>query len=73
MVNQYDKAQLLLDKMLLQADKDHLFWMGYQYELQEFWPRQKPTWTAAAIVLAAHHLYGKKPYDHFFKITNQYR
>lgn len=32
---------------------DGAFWTGYQYECQIIWPEEKPTWTAAAIVLAA--------------------
>lgn len=32
---------------------DGAFWMGYQFALNINWPEEKPTWTAAAIVLAA--------------------
>ena len=29
------------------------YWMGYQFVNEVLWPRQRPTWTAAAVLLAA--------------------
>jgi hypothetical protein len=40
-----------------QAD-DGGFWTGYQFEDEEIWPEEKPTWTAGAVLLAADALYG---------------
>lgn len=34
------------------------YWTGYQYELDLYWPRERPTWTAGAILLAADALTG---------------
>lgn len=48
-------------------DKDNLFWMGYQLEEAVFWPLEKPSWTAAAYVIAAHSLYGTREIDKLFK------
>ncbi|WP_237457320.1 prenyltransferase/squalene oxidase repeat-containing protein [Pseudomaricurvus sp. HS19] len=32
---------------------DGAYWTGYQYREQVLWPEEKPTWTAAAVILAA--------------------
>ncbi len=39
-------------------DGDGAYWTGYQWELGILWPEEKPTWTAAAILLAADALTG---------------
>ena len=38
--------------------KDGLYWTGYVYPDKKFWPVEKPTWTAGAVLLAADALYG---------------
>ena len=37
--------------------EDNLYWTGYVYPDKAFWPIEKPTWTAAAVLLAADTLY----------------
>jgi hypothetical protein len=37
------------------------YWTGYQRELDIHWPRERPTWTAAAVLLAADALYRVTP------------
>ena len=37
--------------------EDNLYWTGYVYPDKAFWPIEKPTWTAAAVILAADALY----------------
>ena len=37
------------------------FWMGWQYEMELHWPRERPSWTQAAVILAADALYGDSP------------
>ena len=32
---------------------DGAYWTGYQYRDKVLWPEEKPTWTAAAVILAA--------------------
>jgi hypothetical protein len=32
--------------------------MGWQYKEKIFWPNEKPTWTAAAMLLAADAVFG---------------
>lgn len=34
------------------------YWTGYQFENDEIWPKEQPTWTAGAVLLAADALYG---------------
>ena len=41
--------------------KDNLYWTGYVYTDQKYWPVEKPTWTAAAVLIAA---------DSLFRFTN---
>jgi len=41
----------------LSAD-DGGFWMGWQFEMEIIWPRERPSWTAGAMVLAADALDG---------------
>ena len=37
--------------------QDGLYWTGYVYKDKKFWPVEKPTWTAGAVLLAADALY----------------
>lgn len=37
------------------------YWMGWQYELGAVWPKEAPSWTAGAILLAADALYQLSP------------
>jgi len=37
------------------------YWIGYQRELDLYWPRERPTWTAAAVLLAADALFRATP------------
>jgi hypothetical protein len=52
-------AELLSRISALDHDGDG-YWMGWQYELGVIWPKEKPSWTAAAMILAA---------DAFYKIA----
>lgn len=42
------------------------YWVGYQYRLGIPWPRQKTTWTAAAVLLAYDALYAHTPASNLF-------
>ena len=46
--------------------KDKLFWTGYVYKDDKFWPIEKPSWTAAAVVLAANSLFEFNSTSNFF-------
>ena len=53
------KAESLFNSLHQWRDKkDGLYWTGYVYPDKKFWPVEKPTWTAGAVLLAADALYG---------------
>lgn len=45
---------------------DGLYWTGYVYKDKKFWPVEKPTWTAGAVLLAADALYEFTPGSELF-------
>ena len=48
-----DEAKKLLIDILNLSDKEGIPFMGWQYEENIFWPKEKPSWTAAALMLCA--------------------
>ena len=46
--------------------QDGLYWTGYVYKDKKFWPVEKPTWTAGAVLLAADALYEFTPGSELF-------
>ena len=44
--------ELLLDLINI-SDENKIPYMGWQYEENIFWPNEKPSWTAAALIIAA--------------------
>ncbi|ROR98822.1 hypothetical protein EDC56_3057 [Sinobacterium caligoides] len=46
--------------------EDGSYWTGYQFKQDVLWPDEKPTWTAAAILLAADALTEYSPASHLF-------
>ena len=46
--------------------QDGLYWTGYVYKDKKFWPVEKPTWTAGAVLLAADALYEFTPGSKLF-------
>ena len=51
------EAEELLDSLHQWRDNDELYWTGYVYPDDKFWPIEKPTWTAGAVLLAADAVY----------------
>ena len=47
----------MLESTLI-SDKNNIPYMGWQYKEKIFWPNEKPTWTAAAMLLAADAVFG---------------
>ena len=39
------------------TDENDVPYMGWQYEQNIFWPEEKPSWTSAALILAADSIY----------------
>ncbi|EAP91537.1 hypothetical protein OA2633_05146 [Oceanicaulis sp. HTCC2633] len=52
------RAQRLLGALAPLARDGLGYWMGWQFELGQVWPKERPSWTAGAVVLAADALYG---------------
>lgn len=59
-----DIARQILQLQFNHRDEDGCFWMGYQFEQDIFWPREKPSWTQAAVVLAVETLRRGSPTAH---------
>ena len=53
-----DKAKSLFNCMHQWKDEDDgLYWTGFVYTDKKYWPIEKPTWTAGAVLLAADSIY----------------
>jgi len=52
------RARAVFDWRARWRDPAGGYWMGWQYEEEVFWPNERPSWTAAAVLLAADALYG---------------
>ena len=50
-------AQDIFLESLNISDNNNIPFMGWQYVENIFWPDEKPSWTAAAVILAADSLY----------------
>ena len=50
--------------------EDGSWWTGYVFKEDLHWPDERPTWTAAAILLAADALYEITPGHSIFKNQN---
>ncbi|MEO0551408.1 MAG: prenyltransferase [Pseudomonadota bacterium] len=53
-----DLAQRMLDQVANIHDRDGVFWMGWQFAENLYWPKEKPSWTQAAYILAKDALFG---------------
>ena len=48
-----EDAKKILTEVMNITDSKNIPYMGWQYEENIFWPEEKPSWTAAALILAA--------------------
>ncbi|MFL2753672.1 MAG: prenyltransferase [Gammaproteobacteria bacterium] len=61
------KAEEIFSNVCALADPESkLFWTGYVFKDKKYWPEEKPSWTAAAVILAANSLYGFSESSNFF-------
>ncbi|OAQ51246.1 hypothetical protein HTG_18050 [Natrinema mahii] len=65
-VGERDRAREIYDWLFQWTDDEGVFWTGYQFEDEEFWPGERPTWTGGAAVLAADALSGLSPAGDLF-------
>jgi hypothetical protein len=56
--NKKNLAKKILLESTLISDENNIPFMGWQYKEKIFWPNEKPTWTAAAMLLAADAVFG---------------
>jgi hypothetical protein len=64
------KAHELFDNIKRFQLDDGSWWTGYVFTDDAHWPDEKPTWTAAAVLLAADALTGISPATGFFSPNN---
>lgn len=64
------RAQKLFSDLAQFQVEDGSWWTGYVYPDQLFWPDERPTWTAAAILLAADALFQLSPAHRLFSIPD---
>lgn len=50
---QRDTARALISELAPLAAREGGYWMGWQYEIGDVWPKERPSWTAGAVILAA--------------------
>ena len=60
-------AKKLFTEILNISDLDNVPYMGWQYKENIFWPDEKPSWTAAAVILAADGIYDLSKGSSLFK------
>ncbi len=60
------KAEKLFLQLQRWQDDDGGYWTGYNFKNKVIWPREKTSWTAAAILLAADALYHMTPASRLF-------
>ena len=51
--NELEEAKKILVEVMNISDPNDIPYMGWQYAENIFWPEEKPSWTAAALILAA--------------------
>ena len=56
--DQHALAARIFSWLHWQRDEQGAYWIGYQTQRDIFWPEEKPTWTSAAVLLAADALSG---------------
>jgi hypothetical protein len=70
---QYDHSATVFNWLHQMRDEDGAYWYGMALPQREIWPEEKPTWTSAAVVLAADMLRPMSPtsllLDHHGPVT----
>lgn len=66
-----EKGAILFKWLSQWQDTDGGYWTGYSFRDKVIWPREKTSWTAAAILLAADALYHHTPASTLFTSRSQ--
>lgn len=64
------RAERLFSRLQQYRDADGGYWTGYVFPDDAFWPEEKTTWTAAAVLLAADALTRSSPAWNLFACAN---
>ena len=67
MSGNFTTAKKILIEVLNISDKKNIPFMGWQFEENFFWPNEQPTWTSAALVIAADSIYDFSDGSDIFK------
>ena len=60
-------AKMIYEDILKLVDReDGLFWTGFVYKDKKYWTVEKPSWTAAAVILAANSIFKINSNANFF-------
>jgi len=59
--NELEEAKKILVEVMNISDSNDIPYMGWQYVENIFWPEEKPSWTAAALILAADSIFDFSP------------
>ncbi len=70
--NELEEAKKILVEVMNISDSNDIPFMGWQYVENIFWPEEKPSWTAAALILAADSIFDFSSGANIFK-DNQLR
>jgi hypothetical protein len=62
-----DEAQWLFEWVHTLREEDGGYWTGITHPDRILWPEERPTWTAASVILAADTLTGDSPTSSFFR------
>jgi len=70
-IGQVDQAWRLFDWIQHCRYSDGAYWTGWVYDDEAHWPEERPTWTSAAVVLAADALFELSPATGFFRALHE--
>ena len=70
-VGRVDDALHLLEWAQHCRTPDGTYWTGWVFDDEVYWPQEQPTWTAAAVVLAADALLELSPASGFFRSLHE--
>ena len=65
--NELEEAKKILVEVMNISDSNDIPYMGWQYVENIFWPEEKPSWTAAALILAADSIFDFSPGSNILK------
>ena len=68
--NRVEEAKKIFSEVMNITDVNNVPYMGWQYEQSIFWPEEKPSWTSAALILAADSIYNFSSGSDIFTVNH---